>query len=170
MDISFITDMYVPIIMVACLIVGFIVKKWIHDVEDKWIPTMMQNVVKYGHKDRLASFRSLGMGVLDFQQDHKITEARMREEIRAAIEQDKAEVVILGCTMEFGFFRKLQEEFSVPILDAMLCGFKNCEYLVELKHTAGWYASKRGRYEGPDPKEIRDWNLPEDFHMGDIWD
>lgn len=41
MDISFITDMYVPIIMVACLIVGFIVKKWIRDVEDKWIPTIV---------------------------------------------------------------------------------------------------------------------------------
>lgn len=41
MDISFITDMYVPIIMVACLIVGFVVKKWIHDVENKWIPTIV---------------------------------------------------------------------------------------------------------------------------------
>lgn len=41
MDLNFITDMYVPIIMVACLIVGFIVKKWIHDVEDKWIPTIV---------------------------------------------------------------------------------------------------------------------------------
>jgi hypothetical protein len=41
MDISFITDMYVPIIMVACLVVGFIVKQWIHDVEDKWIPTIV---------------------------------------------------------------------------------------------------------------------------------
>lgn len=41
MDISFITDMYVPIIMVACLIVGFIVKKWIHDVDNKWIPTIV---------------------------------------------------------------------------------------------------------------------------------
>lgn len=41
MDISFITDMYVPIIMVACLVVGFIVKKWINDVDDKWIPTIV---------------------------------------------------------------------------------------------------------------------------------
>lgn len=41
MDISFITDMYVPIIMVACLIVGFIVKKWINDVDNKWIPTIV---------------------------------------------------------------------------------------------------------------------------------
>ena len=41
MDISFIVDMYVPIIMVACLIVGFIVKKWIKDVDNKWIPTIV---------------------------------------------------------------------------------------------------------------------------------
>lgn len=33
--------MYVPIIMVACLIVGFIVKKWIKDVDNKWIPTIV---------------------------------------------------------------------------------------------------------------------------------
>lgn len=41
MDLNFITDMYVPIILVACLIVGYIVKKWIHDVDDKWIPTIV---------------------------------------------------------------------------------------------------------------------------------
>ena len=41
MDLNFITDMYVPIILVACLIVGYIVKKWISDVDDKWIPTIV---------------------------------------------------------------------------------------------------------------------------------
>lgn len=41
MDISFIAEMYVPIILVACLVVGFVVKKWIHDVENKWIPTIV---------------------------------------------------------------------------------------------------------------------------------
>lgn len=41
MDLSFIVDMYVPMIIVACLIVGYIVKKWISDVDDKWIPTIV---------------------------------------------------------------------------------------------------------------------------------
>lgn len=41
MDISFIAEMYVPIILVACLVVGFVTKKWIHDVENKWIPTIV---------------------------------------------------------------------------------------------------------------------------------
>ncbi len=41
MDLSFITEMYVPIIVVACLVVGYIAKKWIKDVENKYIPTIV---------------------------------------------------------------------------------------------------------------------------------
>lgn len=39
--IKFITDMYVPLIIVACLIVGYIIKKWVADVDNKWIPTIV---------------------------------------------------------------------------------------------------------------------------------
>ena len=38
---AFILSLYVPIIIVACLLVGFIVKKWIKDVDNKWIPTIV---------------------------------------------------------------------------------------------------------------------------------
>ena len=38
---EFITGMYVPIIVVACLVVGYIAKKWIKDVENKYIPTIV---------------------------------------------------------------------------------------------------------------------------------
>lgn len=41
MDLSFITQMYVPIILVACLVIGFILKRWIKDVDNKWIPTIV---------------------------------------------------------------------------------------------------------------------------------
>lgn len=41
MDLTFITEMYIPIIVVACLIVGYIVKKWIADVDNKYIPTIV---------------------------------------------------------------------------------------------------------------------------------
>lgn len=41
MDLSFITDLYVPIILVACLVVGYIFHQWIPDVENKWIPTVV---------------------------------------------------------------------------------------------------------------------------------
>lgn len=41
MDLTFITDMYVPIIVTACLLVGYIIKKWIQDVDNKYIPTIV---------------------------------------------------------------------------------------------------------------------------------
>lgn len=41
MDISWIKDMYVPIILVACLVVGYVLKRWIKDVDNKWIPTVV---------------------------------------------------------------------------------------------------------------------------------
>jgi allantoin racemase len=42
----------------------------------KWIPQMMGNVVHYGLRDRLASFKALDLGVLDFQEDKAKTEKR----------------------------------------------------------------------------------------------
>lgn len=137
---------------------------------EKWIPRMRINVDKYGHHGHLASFRSLNLGVLDFQSDTALTQKRLRDEIGLAIEHDNAEVVILGCTMEFGFFSQLQKEFTIPILDAMLCGLKRAEYLIGLKHGMGWYTSKVGKYKGPEPKEVRDWHLPEVFGLGNLWD
>lgn len=41
MDLSFITELYIPIIVVLCLVVGYILKHWIKDVDNKWIPTIL---------------------------------------------------------------------------------------------------------------------------------
>ena len=37
---DFITQMYVPMVMAAALCVGYLMKKWIDDVDNKWIPTI----------------------------------------------------------------------------------------------------------------------------------
>ena len=42
MDImQMIQDMYIPVVLIACLLVGYIIKKWIKDVDNKWIPTIV---------------------------------------------------------------------------------------------------------------------------------
>lgn len=42
MDImALISEMYIPVVLIACLLVGYIVKKWIKDVDNKWIPTIV---------------------------------------------------------------------------------------------------------------------------------
>lgn len=132
---------------------------------DKWIPQMRENVYKYGFGEKLASFRSLGLGVLDFHRDEELTLKKMKEEIRKSIEEDRAEVIILGCSMQFGFYRELQKEFKVPVIDSMIAGLKQAEYLLELKEKTGWSFSRRGLYERPPEKEMEDWKLEEDFGL-----
>lgn len=40
MDISFLTEYCVPVIVGICLCVGYIVKKWVKDIDNKYIPTL----------------------------------------------------------------------------------------------------------------------------------
>ena len=41
MDLTFITNYFVPVVMAGCLATGYVVKKWINDVDNKYIPTIV---------------------------------------------------------------------------------------------------------------------------------
>lgn len=129
----------------------------------KWIPQMLSNVVRYGLKERLASFKPIEMGVLDFQRRHKETKRRLFEASKKAVEEDGAEVVILGCTAEFGFWKQLQDRLKVPVLDAVITPFKYAEYLAEMRNRFGWKHSKIGGYETPPLREIEKWGLEKQY-------
>ncbi|MCD6495211.1 hydantoin racemase [Candidatus Bipolaricaulota bacterium] len=135
----------------------------------KWIPKMHENVAKYGFSDQLASFKSLGMGVYDFQKDPAVTAQRMRDAAREAVEVDGAEVIILGCTIEFGFYKELQEELGVPVIDAILAPFKYAEFLSELKGRFEWTHSKVYGYESPPRSEITEWKIEEQYGLSGLW-
>lgn len=135
----------------------------------KWIPQMMDNVVRNGLKDRLASFRVINMGVLDFQTDPTKTSMAQIEEGRKAVEVDGAEVLILGCTVEFGFWKTLQKELGVPVLDPVITPLKYAEYLATLRDRYGWSHSKVGGYESPPLEEIRAWKLGRQYDT-DVWE
>lgn len=38
---EFLSEYITPIIVAACLLVGYIVKKWVNDVDNKFIPTIV---------------------------------------------------------------------------------------------------------------------------------
>lgn len=40
-DMSFFEGFYLPIVVAFCLMLGFILKKWIADENDKYIPTIL---------------------------------------------------------------------------------------------------------------------------------
>lgn len=125
----------------------------------KWIPKMRENVHFYGHGHRLASMRVLELGVHEFQADHDHTCDRLMAEGRKAIEEDGAEVLVLGCTAEYGFNRQMQAELGVPVIDAITAPFKYAEFLAELADRFGWYPSRVWGSEAPPLGETTAWGL-----------
>ena len=115
----------------------------------KWIQQMMENVERYGFRDKLASFKSFGFTPHDFHKDDRITFERMKEKAREAIEEDGAEVIILGCTMSYGFHEKLQTALNVPVIDPVIASLKYAEFLIELRDNVKWYNSKIYAFEAP---------------------
>jgi len=129
----------------------------------KWIPLMRENVIKYGFQDHLASFQAIGMGVLDLQIDPEETKRRIVQAAKKAIEQDGAEVIILGCTQYFGFYQELQDALGVPVIDAALAALNYAEFLVDLRNKHGWYFNKKNEYLPPSHEEIEAWKLSDLF-------
>ena len=136
----------------------------------KWIPRMHENVVNYGLEKRLASFESVDLGVEDFQKDTQETERRLTEAARRAIEEKLAEVIILGCGLQYGFYEVLQRKLGVPVIDVVLAALKHAELGIELRQRFGWGHSKRYDYESPPTAEIKAWKLAEQFpEMKGLW-
>jgi allantoin racemase len=125
----------------------------------KWIEQMRERVRHYGKADQLASFRSLDMGVDEFQRDHEVTRSRIIDQGRRAVRDDHAEVIVLGCTIEFGFFEEVQKAIGVPVIDAVVAPFKQAEHLARLKRQFGWAPSRVWSCEPPPAEELRRFGL-----------
>jgi allantoin racemase len=129
-------------------------------VTRKTIPEMHDNVARYGFRDRLASFRVLGMGVDDLHVDPELTCSRLLADGRAAIEEDRAEVLVLGCTIQYGLHATLQRELGVPVVDPVVATFKYAELLGELADL-GWTTSNVGGYKAAPAAEVERFGLAE---------
>lgn len=120
----------------------------------KWVPEMHENVVKYGYADRLASFRLLEMGVEEFQADPEATQQRILAEAELAVSEDRADAVVLGCTIEFGFYRQVQEKIGAPVIDAITAPLRYAEFLAAIGADHGWKTSRVGGYDAVPSREL----------------
>jgi len=126
---------------------------------NKSIPLMRENVIKYGFQDQLVSFHAIGMEVLNLQRDPAETKRRVVQAAKKAIELEEAEVIILGCTQQFGFYKELQNILGIPVIDVALAALNYAEFLIDLRNNYGWYCSKKNEYLSPPNEEIKAWNL-----------
>ena len=120
----------------------------------KWVAQMQATVHEYGHGPRLAGFYHVELGVTEFQQDHEETERRLLAAGRRAVEEDYAESLILGCTLEIGFHKKLEEALGVPVIDPSIAALKRAEYAAVLRRDCGWVPSRRWSMEVPPEEEM----------------
>jgi allantoin racemase len=137
---------------------------------DKCIPKMYENVVNYGLINRLASFESVDLGVNNYQKNKTEIMQRIHKVAERAVNEKLAEVIILGCTMQFGFYKELQEDLKIPVIDTVLAPLKYAELMIELRKNFGWGHSKICSYKSPPISEIKKWKLSDQYPgMKGLW-
>jgi allantoin racemase len=101
-------------------------------VVDPVVPSLEKLVKIAGIESRLASIRATNIPVLDLRKDIEASKKRMIEESRKAIENDKADVIILGC-MSMAFMEisdEMQKILGVPVVNPAVISLKVLEALI----------------------------------------
>jgi len=136
----------------------------------RWAATIRDRAMSYGLDSKLVSLRSIDMDVLAFHKAPEEASKRIMREARAAVQDDGAEVIILGCTALHGFYSDVQSQLAVPVIDPVLASLSYAEYLVDVRWRFGWAHSKVCRYTTPPAHEIVEWKLAREYGFSeDLW-
>lgn len=101
----------------------------------QWYPLYRKTIKEYGLESRLASVRSIDVrpdteALLQGKED--VVFAKLLEAGKRAIEEDGADVLILGSTTMHQSHAYLEEHLSVPVLNPGVIAYKQCELLLDL--------------------------------------
>ena len=142
--------------------------------EWKWADQMRDTVYQYGYRDKLASFESVGMRVEQFHVNPEVTAAAIKTAATVAYLEHNAESIILGCTLEVGFFLDLQtflaEETGVrvPGIDCSIAALKAAENAA-LQKQIGWTNSRAWGMQAPPEAELQKFGIyQEDYQFGNV--
>jgi allantoin racemase len=115
------------------------------------IKPFLDDVVRYhGLEARCASIRTTPLSVLDCERDPTAAEREIVLASRAAIAEDGAEAICLGCAGMGPLDKSVQAELGVPVLDGTACAVKLVEGIVDY----GLFTSRVAAYKEPEPKEF----------------
>jgi len=115
------------------------------------VPTRELHARLRGVESAYASTLVMNMSVLDMDANPEEAKARIQALARKAIEEDGAEVIILGCAGLAGYAEDVERELGAVVLDPTSVAFKIAEAIADL----GLRHSKVGRFARPPAKEIK---------------
>jgi allantoin racemase len=110
------------------------------------IHTKLRNI-----EGAFASALVMNMPVLEMDAEPEKAKARILELSRQAVEEDGAEVIILGCAGLTGYAEDVERELGVVVLDPTSVAFKIAEAIADM----GLSHSKLARFSPPPVKEIK---------------
>jgi Asp/Glu/hydantoin racemase len=109
----------------------------------KWTPPKHDYVKALGVEGKVASFRPY----TEWNTNDSFEELKQRliKVARACIDEDGAEVIVLGGGPLVGYGKLMEAELGIPVIDPTLATFKLMESVIDLGHSH----SKVGRWKAP---------------------
>ncbi|WP_377296563.1 aspartate/glutamate racemase family protein [Rhizobium sp. SGZ-381] len=101
-------------------------------------------VQRYGMAGRV-KVRAADIPVLSLEDPSSNAREKLRAEMAAALRDDRADAIVLGCAGMADLTAELSREFGVPVVDGVAAAVKQAEALVTLKLST----AKRGAYAFP---------------------
>lgn len=111
------------------------------------VPILEDNLRRYGLSDR-ARVRASDIPVLALEADPAAASRRISQEIEAAIAEDRAEAIVLGCAGMADLARDLSARHAIPVVEGVAAAVRLAEGLAAL----GLATAKRGSYAFPPVK------------------
>lgn len=102
---------------------------------DEWFPLYEKTLTEYGYWPRVASLRSIKTrpDVTELLEGkEEVVFGKLKEEAERAIEEDGADVIVLGSTTMHQSAAWLAENLPVPVINPGLVAYKQAELLVQL--------------------------------------
>ena len=115
------------------------------------VPALEHLAVKYGFERACRSVRASEVPVLELEEMRDDAVGCIRAEIRAALETDGAEAIVLGCAGMTTLMSRLAKEFGVPVIDGVGVAVRWVDALAAL----GYQTSQVGGYAPPRPKHYK---------------
>ncbi len=93
----------------------------------RFIPRKREQIRRLGLLDRLASIRALGAGVVESFAEKDRLRDRYLAEAQAAVREDGADALVLGCAGMVGVAEELQAHLGIPVVDPVVAAVKLAE-------------------------------------------
>lgn len=109
------------------------------------LPTTTHLLQRYGYQHLCSGVRATDIPVLELEQLQAELYQQLQNECQAAIKQDGAEAIVLGCAGMTELAGQLSSSLNVPVIDGVTAAIKLAESLHQLHLTT----AKCGQYAAP---------------------